>query len=245
MDGAVSSRGQGHRWRGYGDRRDPRIWLPRQAVLCGKQRWKHQDRLLRRSDVGLPTRKSIFCASTWTPQRSGCEALPGSVAVAVMTVLRGCPNPAGGAGLVSFALRQHHPVQHRPWPPAEGARESRAAPPRDRLERWVPEPAPWLVFYWSSQHLADLRTSLWRRRMEAPASSRRVQSPVSYPRHLQHLRWRFGNVYEKEMATHSSILAWRIAGTEEPSGLPFVGSHRVRHDWSDLAVAAAACSYFS
>ena len=45
---------------------------------------------------------------------------------------------------------------------------------------------------------------------------------------------------EKEMATHSSILAWRIPGTEEPSGLPSVGSHRVGHDWSDLAAAAAA-----
>ena len=45
---------------------------------------------------------------------------------------------------------------------------------------------------------------------------------------------------EKEMATHSSILAWRIPGTAEPSGLPSMGSHRVRHDWSDLA-AAAAC----
>ena len=40
---------------------------------------------------------------------------------------------------------------------------------------------------------------------------------------------------EKEMATHSSILAWRIPGIEEPHGLPSVGSHRVRHDWSDLA----------
>ena len=35
---------------------------------------------------------------------------------------------------------------------------------------------------------------------------------------------------EKEMATHSSILAWRIPGTEEPVGLPSVGSHRVGHD---------------
>ena len=41
------------------------------------------------------------------------------------------------------------------------------------------------------------------------------------------------------MATHSSVLAWRIPATEEPSGLPSMGSHRVRHDWSDLAVAAA------
>ena len=45
---------------------------------------------------------------------------------------------------------------------------------------------------------------------------------------------------EKEMATHSSVLVWRIPGTEEPGGLPSMGSHRVRHDSSDLAAAAAA-----
>ena len=42
------------------------------------------------------------------------------------------------------------------------------------------------------------------------------------------------------MATHSSVLAWRIPRTGEPGGLPSMGSHRVRHDWSDLAAAAAA-----
>ena len=42
------------------------------------------------------------------------------------------------------------------------------------------------------------------------------------------------------MATHSSVLAWRIPGTVEPDGLPSVGSHRVGHDRSDLAAAAAA-----
>ena len=41
----------------------------------------------------------------------------------------------------------------------------------------------------------------------------------------------------KEMATHSSILSWGIPGTGEPGGLPSMGSHRVGHDWSDLAVA--------
>ena len=45
---------------------------------------------------------------------------------------------------------------------------------------------------------------------------------------------------EKEMATHSSVLAWRIPQTEEPGGLLSVGSHRVGHNWSDLAAAAAA-----
>ena len=43
---------------------------------------------------------------------------------------------------------------------------------------------------------------------------------------------------EKEMATHSSVPAWRIPGMGEPGGLPSMGSHRARHDWSDLAAAA-------
>ena len=47
---------------------------------------------------------------------------------------------------------------------------------------------------------------------------------------------------EKEMATHSSVLAWRISGTGEPGRLPFVGSHRFGHDWRDLAAAAAAAA---
>ena len=47
---------------------------------------------------------------------------------------------------------------------------------------------------------------------------------------------------EKEMATHSSVLAWRIPGTAEPDGLPSMGSHRVGHDWSDLAAAEKASS---
>ena len=42
---------------------------------------------------------------------------------------------------------------------------------------------------------------------------------------------------EKEMATHSSVLAWRIPGTGEPGGLPSMGSHRVGHNWSNLAAA--------
>ena len=49
------------------------------------------------------------------------------------------------------------------------------------------------------------------------------------------------HAWEKEMATHSSVLAWRIPGKGEPGGLPSMGSHRVGHDWSDLA--AAACHW--
>ena len=43
---------------------------------------------------------------------------------------------------------------------------------------------------------------------------------------------------EEEMATHSSVLAWRIPGTAGPGGLPSMGSHRVGHEWSDFAAAA-------
>ena len=46
---------------------------------------------------------------------------------------------------------------------------------------------------------------------------------------------------EKERATHSSVV-WRIPGTGEPGGLMSMGSHRVGHDWSDLAAAAAAAA---
>ena len=54
---------------------------------------------------------------------------------------------------------------------------------------------------------------------------------------VQSLGWE--DLLEKEIATHSSILAWRIPGTGEPGGLPSMGSHRVGHDCSDLAAAAA------
>ena len=48
---------------------------------------------------------------------------------------------------------------------------------------------------------------------------------------------------EKEMATHSSILAWRIPGAGQPGGLLSMGSHRVGHHWSDLVGAAAALAH--
>ena len=54
----------------------------------------------------------------------------------------------------------------------------------------------------------------------------------------KHLAPNFSHLLDswwKEMATHSSVLAWRIPWTEEPGGLLSIGSHRVRHDWSDLA----------
>ena len=68
--------------------------------------------------------------------------------------------------------------------------------------------------------------------MDGVATSRTRLSDFTFTFHFHAL--------EKEMATHSSVLAWRIPGTAEPGGLPSTGSHRIGHDWSDLAAAAAA-----
>ena len=53
------------------------------------------------------------------------------------------------------------------------------------------------------------------------------------------------NLLEKGKATHSSILAWRIPGTEEPGGLPSMGLQRVGHDWSDSTQGPAPCGVTS
>ena len=71
----------------------------------------------------------------------------------------------------------------------------------------------------------------WKAAVHGVAEGRTRLSDFTFNSHFQAL--------EKEMATHSSVLAWRIPGTGEPDGLPSMGSHRVRHDWSDLAAAAA------
>ena len=70
----------------------------------------------------------------------------------------------------------------------------------------------------------------WWAEVHGVAKSRAWLSDFTFTFHFHAL--------EKEMATHSSVLAWRIPGTGEPGGLPSMGSHRVGHDWSDLAAAA-------
>ena len=64
-----------------------------------------------------------------------------------------------------------------------------------------------------------------------------VKNPPSNARDLEMWVWSLGreDLLEKGMATYSSILAWRIPWTEEPARLQSIGSHRVGHDWSDLA----------
>ena len=70
----------------------------------------------------------------------------------------------------------------------------------------------------------------WEAAVHGVAKSRTWLSDFTFTFHFHAL--------EKEMATHSSILAWRIPGMGEPGGLPSMGSHRVGQDWSNLAVAA-------
>ena len=76
----------------------------------------------------------------------------------------------------------------------------------------------------------------WWAAVHGVAKSRTWLSDFTFTYHFHAL--------EKEMATHCSVLAWRIPGTGEPGGRPSVGSHRVGHDWSDLA-AAVLCMHLS
>ena len=71
----------------------------------------------------------------------------------------------------------------------------------------------------------------WWAAVHGVAKSRTRLSDFTFTFHFHAL--------EKEMATHSSVLAWRTPRTGEPGGLLSMGSHRVEHDWSDLAAAAA------
>ena len=72
----------------------------------------------------------------------------------------------------------------------------------------------------------------WWAAVHGVAKSRTRLSDFTFTFHFHAL--------EKEMATHSTVLAWRIPGTGELAGLLSMGSHRVRHNWRDLAAAGAA-----
>ena len=76
----------------------------------------------------------------------------------------------------------------------------------------------------------------WRAAVHGVAEGRTRLSDFTFTFHFHTL--------EKEMATHSSVLVWRIPGTGEPGGLPSMGSHRVGHDWSYLAAAANKLTLF-
>ena len=75
----------------------------------------------------------------------------------------------------------------------------------------------------------------WWAAVHGVAKSRTGLSDFTFTFHFHAL--------EKEMATHTCVLAWRIPGMGEPGGLPSLGSHRVGHDWSNSAAATAAACY--
>ena len=74
----------------------------------------------------------------------------------------------------------------------------------------------------------------WEAAVHGVAKSRTWLSDFTFTFHFLAL--------EKEMATHSSVLAWRIPGMGEPGGLPSMGSHRVGHNWSDVAILCCEVS---
>ena len=76
----------------------------------------------------------------------------------------------------------------------------------------------------------------WKAAVHGVARNRTQLSDFTFTFHFHAL--------EKEMATHSRVLAWRIPGMGEPGGLPSMGSHRVGHDWSDLAAVLTFWYFF-
>ena len=102
----------------------------------------------------------------------------------------------------------------------------------------------WTELYWTGLNCNG--TPLQYSCLENPMDGGRWWAAVWWARYesdtTEWLHFHF-YVLEKEMATHSSVLAWRIPGTGEPGGLPSMGSHRVGHDWSNLAAAAAGLNW--
>ena len=84
---------------------------------------------------------------------------------------------------------------------------------------------------WYSCLESSMDGGAWWAAVQGFAKSRTQLSDFTFTFHFHEL--------EKEMATHSSVLAWRIPGMGEPGRLLSMGSHRVGHEWSDLAAAAS------
>ena len=113
-------------------------------------------------------------------------------------------------------------------------------PGPERLNLLIPQPPP--IYGWHSAFPSPSGLI-----SEAPDEKLFFVDTGFKDKGEEGFQWRFmaisrylSHLVEKEMATHSSILAWRIPGSEQPGGLPSMGSHRVGHDWSDLAAAVAA-----
>ena len=118
------------------------------------------------------------------------------------------------------------------------------------IEPMPPEVKAWNFNHWTIREV-PIKAFLWRQWHPTPvllpgkSQGRRtlvgwVHGVAKSQARLSDFTFTFHfHALEKEMATHSSVLAWRIPGKGEPCGLPSMGSHRVGHDWSNLAAAAA------
>ena len=107
-----------------------------------------------------------------------------------------------------------------------------------------------LVGRWGEGNGTPLQYSCLENPMDGGAWWATVHGVAGSQTRLSDLTFTFHvHALEKDMATHSSVLAWRIPRMREPGGLPSMGSHRVGHDWSDLAAAAVGrwckCLVFS
>ena len=112
--------------------------------------------------------------------------------------------------------------------------------------RWKPLFRVWLCFnvFFREGNGTPLQYSCLENPMDGGAWKTAVHGVAEGQTWLSDFTFTFHfHALEKEIATHSSILAWRIPGTGKPGGLPSVGSHRVGHDWSDLAAAAHSLAH--
>ena len=100
-----------------------------------------------------------------------------------------------------------------------------------------------LILLWISKYFGrrQWHPTPWENPMDRGSWWAAVHGVAKSPTLLSNFTFTFHfHALEKEMATHSSVLAWRIPGMGEPGGLLSMGSNRVRHDWSDLAAAAVS-----
>ena len=145
----------------------------------------------------------------------------------VCGTIKGCFSGRGDFSSVSITISPYHSM-----------------PSQVSIQSWVchANTASPLVFSIGENDGTPLQYScLENPWMEEPGRLHAVHGVVKSRTRLSDFTFTFHfHALEKEMATHSSVLAWRITGTEEPGRRPSMGSHRVGHDWSDLAAAAAA-----
>ena len=94
------------------------------------------------------------------------------------------------------------------------------------------------LLFFGEGNVTPLQYSCLENPTDGGASQAAVHGVVESRTQLRDFAFTFHfHALEREMATHSSVLAWRIPGTGEPGGLPSMGSRRVGHDRSDLAAA--------